>query len=143
MGKKGCKTCCPVLAQGGEAAPGQAECLTGLRRGLGLDEVDHPLGGGEILPPVQHGATGELPGLGRTGAERHEGRSDALHDGGAAVQVQLRAVLAGVGSGSGKPKHQRVVERHPGSVAERAKGSTARRWQAAREAGQEGAARRS
>ena len=89
-----------------ERAPGLAQGLAPLRRGLGVDEVGEALDTGQIELAVLEGAAGELAGLRQPAALSRRAPRARPHDGPAAVHLQLRHVLAGLALGAREPKYR-------------------------------------
>ena len=89
--------------------------LAALQVGLGVDQVGEAFDLREVELAVQEGAAGEFarlgPPQGRLRGERAHHRRD---DGGAPVQMQLRAILAELALRGLEHQHQRVVERLAG-----------------------------
>ena len=88
------------------------ECLTALRLGLGRHQIGDPLCLGEIEAACLEGTPGELAGLGGPQAgKRRERVRERREDGGAAVDVELRHVLAGGAAGRREPESKTAVDR--------------------------------
>ena len=101
----------PALDKAAESAFKLTEGLAPLRLRFGVDQIGQALDAAEIHPAVEKGAAGEFAGLrcaaAVEGAERPQHRR--AH-GKAAVQVQLRLVLAGKAVRARHPGDQRLVE---------------------------------
>ena len=97
-----------------------AQGLAPLGLGLGVDQIGEALGRGQVELPVLEGAAGEFAGLGRPQPRAPaQGVEHRRHHDGAAVQVQLRHVLAGIAGRPRKPQHQTLVQCLPvGGVAD-------------------------
>ena len=95
----------PAAHSAGQRALRLAQGLAPLGRGLGGDQVGDALGRGQVEPPVQEGAAGELAGLGGPRAERRPAppprrRSRPARHAGAAPPRPRRCSCAGPGNQS-------------------------------------------
>ena len=95
--------------------------LAPLSLGLRIDQVRHRLGLGQVQLAVLERPAGEFARLGQPQAQPEQGVGYGIHHRAAAVQLQLRAVLAGDAGGAGKPEHEGLIE--PGLGRWVAKGS--------------------
>ncbi|MNS96004.1 hypothetical protein D3C72_1302850 [compost metagenome] len=102
-----------------------AQGLRLLRAGLGVDQVGHGLGLGQIHAAVLEGATGELARFGRADIEGDQGATGGLDHSPAAMQMQLGAVFAGIGVGAGETQDQGLIH-HLAVVAKRPQGRQTR-----------------
>ena len=95
----------PAVVEPMQPAFHLGERLAPLGFGFGRDQVGGPLRFREVEAAGLEGAPGELAGLGRAQAgDRSERIAERGDDGGPAMHVKLRHVLAGGAGGRGKPE---------------------------------------
>ncbi len=105
----------PGLVAPAEGAAQLGQGLTPLPLGLGVDQVRHRLGLGQIELAVLERPPGEFPRLRQPQAKSQERFGDGVDHRGPAMQVQFGRILACVAARSGRPKHQGLV--HHAAIA--------------------------
>ncbi len=93
----------------GELSRRRADAL----RRLGLQQVGHRLGLGEVQPAVQEGPFGKLSGLRQTGPRGAEGLQSQGEHHGRAVALELRRVLPGIAVRRAGDRSQHLIHHPP------------------------------
>ena len=100
----------PIVEHAAERTAELLQRLASLSFSFRCNQVRHRFGLGQRHAAVEKRAAGELPGLGRAQALRHQCGGHAVQHRGAGMKVQLCAILAGVARRPGHPQYQSLVQ---------------------------------
>ena len=110
MGERAGQPPRPIAVEAAKLAIELAQSVAPLGLGLGRGEIGDRLGLGQVELVVQKRAAGEFAGLGQPQPEPAQCRDNRRQNGAAAVQVELRDILAGKARRRRKPQDESVVE---------------------------------
>ncbi len=101
----------PAVIEPGEAAIHLPERLPALGGSLGIDQIGHRLGLGQVEAAVIEGLAREITRAGRPQLRKlGQGPQRRRANRAAAMEMEFRHILAGLAFGAGKPEHERIVD---------------------------------